>query len=103
MVLGLFVMQFMIVTRGLQHLIGDTYELVLFIAHFLLVVSSLLISCLVEPSPHAEVAGAKPSPEHEANLFSLISFWWVSPLILKGYKAPLTSEGLPCLFDGAFQ
>ena len=83
----------------LQHGIGDTYEFVIFIVHLLLVVSSLLISCLVEPSPFDEVSGAKPSPEHEVNLFSLISFWWVSPLILKGYKAPLTSDGLRLRFE----
>jgi len=35
------------------------------------------------------------SPESEANLFSLLTFWWVSPLLVQGYKKPLREDGPP--------
>ena len=44
----------------MQHGIGDTYELVIFIVHLILVVSSLLISCLVEPATSVRLGVDRP-------------------------------------------
>ena len=33
------------------------------------------------------------SPEQYATLFSLISFWWLNPLMLLGHKKSLTDDG----------
>jgi ATP-binding cassette subfamily C (CFTR/MRP) protein 1 len=33
-------------------------------------------------------------PEHFAGLLSRITFWWLNPLILTGYKRDLTKEDM---------
>ena len=39
------------------------------------------------------LSGAQPiAPELYVNFPSRITYWWVTPLILRGYKKPLTEE-----------
>jgi len=38
--------------------------------------------------------GARRSPEATANFFSTITFWWLTPLMVLGYKKPLEMEDL---------
>ncbi|OWZ06925.1 Multidrug resistance protein ABC transporter [Phytophthora megakarya] len=36
----------------------------------------------------------QPSPLDSANLLSIATIWWLQPLLIKGYKAPLTEENV---------
>ncbi len=91
-----------------QHGVGDSYEFIMFIVHFLFVLELLFLSCIAEPgdddprstkSVHVFDLVTLYSPEGVANVFSLALFQWASPLLVRAYKRTLTSEGrASCLF-----
>lgn len=47
---------------------------------------------LTEPANFDE--GDKPCPESNAGLLSIISFYWLNPLMVQGYKQPLVDDDL---------
>jgi hypothetical protein len=102
--------------------LGNTYEFIIFLVHLIISVPGLILSCMVEPpASAAEIALDRPrlgtrrffvcnpltlallsyrafmtcfSPELSANLFSLISFQWINPMMVTGYKRTLTEAGV---------
>ena len=57
-------------------------------------------SSLSPPFALARVVSVVDSPEESASLFSIITFWWIGPLMTLGYKQPLTAEDLWALNPG---
>ena len=77
-----------------NHDIGQDYEFVSFLVELVFVIASLFLSCFAEPDPNIYRTDINPSPELSANLFSTILFSWISPMIAKGYRKPLTEADL---------
>ncbi|XP_036408292.1 multidrug resistance-associated protein 1 isoform X1 [Megalops cyprinoides] len=66
-----------------------------YIYYFLLLVS-LLLSCLSDKPPHFSqaVKDPNPCPESGASFLSKITFWWITGLMIQGYKRPLEESDL---------
>ncbi|XP_070297735.1 multidrug resistance-associated protein 1-like [Salvelinus sp. IW2-2015] len=66
---------------------------------YTLLLISLLLSALSDQPPLFSEASkdANPCPEIGASFLSRISFWWITGLIVTGYKRPLEQKDLWCL------
>ena len=76
--------------------LGQEPEAILFYVQFGLGV--ILSGLFLFPFPRSSylAVGEKEneSPELTANFFSVLSFWWITPLMVLGFKKPLTQEDL---------
>ncbi|KAM6957261.1 multidrug resistance-associated protein 1 [Aplochiton taeniatus] len=70
-----------------------------FYIYYALLLISLLLSCLSDQSPlfSQAVKDTNPCPEAGASFLSRISFWWITGLMVIGYKRPLEEKDLWCL------
>ncbi|XP_036795301.1 multidrug resistance-associated protein 1 isoform X1 [Oncorhynchus mykiss] len=70
-----------------------------FYIYYTLLLISLLLSALSDQPPLFSEASkdANPCPEIGASFLSRISFWWITGLIVTGYKRPLEQKDLWCL------
>eukprot|EP00042_Codosiga_hollandica_P057927 m.865823 g.865823 ORF g.865823 m.865823 type:complete len:1554 (-) comp59720_c0_seq9:185-4846(-) len=78
---------------SLDTLFGTDFDSRILLVQSALLGASLIASCLVEPLSRNPDSTA-PSPELTANLFSLLSFDWLTSLLKLGYSRPLTEKDL---------
>ncbi|XP_067089136.1 multidrug resistance-associated protein 1 isoform X1 [Osmerus mordax] len=67
-----------------------------FYTYYTLLLLSLLLSCLSDQPPLfcQAVKDTNPCPEAGASFLSRISFWWITGLMVTGYKRPLEEKDL---------
>ncbi|XP_074513337.1 multidrug resistance-associated protein 1 [Sebastes fasciatus] len=67
-----------------------------FYIYYALVLVSLFLSCLTDQQPlfSQAVKDSNPCPEPGAPFLSRITFWWISGLMVTGYKRPLEEKDL---------
>uniref|UniRef100_A0A5F8GC72 Multidrug resistance-associated protein 1 n=1 Tax=Monodelphis domestica TaxID=13616 RepID=A0A5F8GC72_MONDO len=74
----------------------DIFRDVTFYIYFLLVLAQLILSCFSDHSPlfSETINDPNPCPESGASFLSRITFWWISGLMVQGYKCPLEATDL---------
>ncbi|XP_007235405.2 multidrug resistance-associated protein 1 isoform X2 [Astyanax mexicanus] len=67
-----------------------------FYIYYALLLISLILSCLSDQPPlfSQAVKDSNPCPEAGASFLSRISFWWITGLMVQGYKRPLEEKDL---------
>ncbi|KAM8845061.1 multidrug resistance-associated protein 1 [Spinachia spinachia] len=67
-----------------------------FFTYYALLLVSLSLSCLTDQLPLFSEASkdSNPCPEPAANFLSRITFWWISRLMVTGYRRPLEEKDL---------
>ncbi|KAF5918368.1 hypothetical protein HPG69_011808 [Diceros bicornis minor] len=74
----------------------DVFRDVTFYIYFSLVLIQLVLSCCSDRSPlFSEIINdPNPCPESGASFLSRITFWWITGLMVRGYRQPLESTDL---------
>ncbi|XP_036164279.1 multidrug resistance-associated protein 1 [Myotis myotis] len=74
----------------------DMFRDVTFYIYFSLVLIQLVLSCFSDRSPlfSETINDPNPCPESGASFLSRITFWWITGLIVRGYRQPLESADL---------
>ncbi|XP_077172136.1 multidrug resistance-associated protein 1-like isoform X2 [Paroedura picta] len=74
----------------------DVFRFATFYVYFALVLLQLILSCFAERPPlfSKVVHVPNPCPESNASFLSKISFWWITGLIVQGYRHPLETKDL---------
>ncbi|XP_021267681.1 multidrug resistance-associated protein 1 isoform X4 [Numida meleagris] len=74
----------------------DAFRYVTFCTYFILLLVQLILSCFPEKPPlfSEAVNDPKPCPEFSASFLSRITFWWISGLMIQGYRRPLEAKDL---------
>uniref|UniRef100_A0AAY4BSN2 Multidrug resistance-associated protein 1 n=1 Tax=Denticeps clupeoides TaxID=299321 RepID=A0AAY4BSN2_9TELE len=72
----------------------DVFRSTTFYIYFALLLLSLLLSCLSDQPP---LFSHNPCPESGASFLSKITFWWITKLLVQGFKRPLEEKDLWCL------
>ncbi|XP_059549253.1 multidrug resistance-associated protein 1 isoform X1 [Myotis daubentonii] len=74
----------------------DVFRDVTFYIYFSLVLIQLVLSCFSDRSPlfSETINDPNPCPESGASFLSRITFWWITGLIVRGYRQPLESADL---------
>ncbi|XP_053400561.1 multidrug resistance-associated protein 1-like [Mercenaria mercenaria] len=67
-------------------------DFALLIVYFFLCLVQLVLSCIAETLPTSE--GKRPCPELRSSFLSRITFQWIQPLVVTGYKKPLTEDDM---------
>ncbi|KAK7938450.1 hypothetical protein WMY93_001776 [Mugilogobius chulae] len=67
-----------------------------FFIYYILLVVALVLSCLSDQPPlfSQAVKDTNPCPELGASFLSRITFWWISRMMVTGYKRPLVESDL---------
>uniref|UniRef100_A0A3B3IJ80 Multidrug resistance-associated protein 1 n=1 Tax=Oryzias latipes TaxID=8090 RepID=A0A3B3IJ80_ORYLA len=67
-----------------------------FYVYYALLLLALVLSCLSDQMPlfSQAVKDPNPCPEPGASFLSRITFWWISGMMLSGYKRPLEEKDL---------
>ncbi|KAF6122856.1 ATP binding cassette subfamily C member 1 [Phyllostomus discolor] len=67
-----------------------------FYIYFCLVLTQLVLSCFSDRSPlfSETINDPNPCPESGASFLSRITFWWITGLMIRGYRQPLESTDL---------
>ncbi|KAM3597276.1 uncharacterized protein V6R79_002334 [Siganus canaliculatus] len=67
-----------------------------FYTYYALLLVALFLSCLTDQPPlfSQSVKDANPCPEPGASFLSRVSFWWITRMMVKGYKSPLEIKDL---------
>ena len=98
---------------------GSSVVITLFFAHFIILVILLALNCIADKEPEIWNETIKklqhPTPQLSASFASKLCFYWVTPLMWKGYKNPLepsylwsidpslTSRGSVPIFDKYYE
>ncbi|TWW64338.1 Multidrug resistance-associated protein 1 ATP-binding cassette sub-family C member 1 [Takifugu flavidus] len=79
-----------------QPLTAFTWRNTTFYIYYGLLPVALLLSCLTDQPPLfcAAVKTLNPCPEPGASFLSRITFWWITKMMVKGYKQPLEEKDL---------
>ncbi|NXS33066.1 MRP1 protein, partial [Pomatostomus ruficeps] len=74
----------------------DTFRYVTFCIYFVLVLVELILCCFPERPPlfSETVNDPNPCPEFSASFLSRITFWWITGLMIQGYRNPLEAKDL---------
>ncbi|XP_061080827.1 multidrug resistance-associated protein 1 isoform X2 [Conger conger] len=74
----------------------DAFRYSTFYIYFTLLLLSLLLSCLSDSPPlfSQVVRDPNPCPELGASFLSKITFWWITGLMVRGYRRPLEESDL---------
>ncbi|NXN93457.1 MRP1 protein, partial [Rhinopomastus cyanomelas] len=74
----------------------DAFRYATFAIYFILVLVQLILSCFAERPPlfSETVNDPNPCPEFNASFLSRITFWWITGLIVQGYRRPLEAKDL---------
>ncbi|XP_042720020.1 multidrug resistance-associated protein 1 isoform X4 [Lagopus leucura] len=74
----------------------DAFRYVTFCTYFILLLVQLILSCFPEKPPlfSEAVNDPKPCPEFSASFLSRITFWWITGLMIQGYRRPLEAKDL---------
>ncbi|KFO05542.1 Multidrug resistance-associated protein 1, partial [Balearica regulorum gibbericeps] len=74
----------------------DAFRYVTFCFYFLLLFVQLILCCFPERPPlfSETVNDPNPCPEFSASFLSRITFWWITGLMVQGYRRPLEAKDL---------
>ncbi|XP_055990712.1 multidrug resistance-associated protein 1 [Sorex fumeus] len=74
----------------------DVFRDVTFYLYFSLVLVQLALSCFSDRAPlfSETINDPNPCPESGASFLSRITFWWITGLMIRGYRHPLESTDL---------
>ncbi|NXQ53258.1 MRP1 protein, partial [Anthoscopus minutus] len=74
----------------------DAFRYVTFCIYFVLVLVELILCCFPEQPPlfSETVNDPNPCPEFSASFLSRITFWWITGLMIQGYRNPLEAKDL---------
>ncbi|XP_054850774.1 multidrug resistance-associated protein 1-like isoform X1 [Eublepharis macularius] len=74
----------------------DAFRFATFFVYFTLVLLQLILSCFAERPPlfSKVVHLPNPCPESGASFLSKITFWWITGLMVQGYRHPLEAKDL---------
>ncbi|XP_064218525.1 multidrug resistance-associated protein 1 isoform X2 [Aotus nancymaae] len=74
----------------------DLFRDTSFYVYFTLVLIQLVLSCFSDRSPlfSETIHDPNPCPESSASFLSRITFWWITGLMVQGYRQPLESSDL---------
>ncbi|XP_063171075.1 multidrug resistance-associated protein 1-like [Candoia aspera] len=74
----------------------DVFRYTTFYIYFTLVLIQFILSCFPERPPlfSEDVQVPNPCPESSASFLSKITFWWISGLMIQGYRQPLEAKDL---------
>uniref|UniRef100_A0A674KCL9 Multidrug resistance-associated protein 1 n=1 Tax=Terrapene triunguis TaxID=2587831 RepID=A0A674KCL9_9SAUR len=70
----------------------DVFRYITFYSYFVLVLIQLILSCFPERPPL--FSETIPCPESSASFLSKITFWWITGLMIQGYRRPLEAKDL---------
>uniref|UniRef100_A0A8D1SQ16 Multidrug resistance-associated protein 1 n=1 Tax=Sus scrofa TaxID=9823 RepID=A0A8D1SQ16_PIG len=76
---------------GQDAVVVDIFRNVTFYIYFALVLIQLVLSCFSDRSPlfSETIHDPNPCPESSASFLSRITFWWITGLMVQGYRQPL--------------
>ncbi|NXN35985.1 MRP1 protein, partial [Rhinoptilus africanus] len=74
----------------------DAFRFVTFCVYFILLLVQLILCCFPERPPlfSETVNDPNPCPEFSASFLSRITFWWITGLMVQGYRRPLEAKDL---------
>ncbi|XP_063510415.1 multidrug resistance-associated protein 1 isoform X8 [Pongo pygmaeus] len=74
----------------------DLFRDITFYVYFSLLLIQLVLSCFSDRSPlfSETIHDPNPCPESSASFLSRITFWWITGLIVRGYRQPLVGSDL---------
>ncbi|NP_001002971.1 multidrug resistance-associated protein 1 isoform X1 [Canis lupus baileyi] len=74
----------------------DVFRDVTFYIYFSLVLIQLVLSCFSDRPPlfSETIHDLNPCPESSASFLSRVTFWWITGLMVRGYRQPLESTDL---------
>ncbi|XP_027741235.1 multidrug resistance-associated protein 1 isoform X3 [Empidonax traillii] len=74
----------------------DAFRYVTFCIYFVLLFAQLILCCFPEQPPlfSETVNDPNPCPEFSASFLSRITFWWITGLMIRGYRSPLEAKDL---------
>ncbi|XP_075035856.1 multidrug resistance-associated protein 1-like isoform X1 [Mixophyes fleayi] len=74
----------------------DVFRDVTFYTYFLLVMVELILAAFPDQPPlfSERVNDPNPCPESSATFLSNITFWWISSMMIQGFKRPLETKDL---------
>uniref|UniRef100_A0A8B9P5X6 Multidrug resistance-associated protein 1 n=1 Tax=Apteryx owenii TaxID=8824 RepID=A0A8B9P5X6_APTOW len=74
----------------------DAFRYVTFCSYFVLLLVQLILCCFPERPPlfSETVNDPNPCPESSASFLSRITFWWITGLMIQGYRTPLEAKDL---------
>uniref|UniRef100_A0A8C2SIC2 Multidrug resistance-associated protein 1 n=1 Tax=Capra hircus TaxID=9925 RepID=A0A8C2SIC2_CAPHI len=75
---------------------ADVFRDATFYIYFSLVLIQLVLSCFSDRSPlfSETINDPNPCPESSASFLSRITFWWITGMMVQGYRQPLESTDL---------
>ncbi|KAG8222673.1 hypothetical protein J437_LFUL002555 [Ladona fulva] len=75
---------------------GSSFEFILFMLYYPLLIVQLLLNCFADASPTVQQhpPGKNPCPEKSASFLSRILFSWYDKLSWKGFRKPLETKDL---------
>uniref|UniRef100_A0A8C3D2D7 Multidrug resistance-associated protein 1 n=1 Tax=Cairina moschata TaxID=8855 RepID=A0A8C3D2D7_CAIMO len=78
------------------NMVMDAFRYVTFCTYFILLLVQLILCCFPEQPPlfSETVNDPKPCPEFSASFLSRITFWWITGLMIQGYRRPLEAKDL---------
>ncbi|XP_068002963.1 multidrug resistance-associated protein 1 isoform X2 [Melanerpes formicivorus] len=74
----------------------DAFRYVTFCIYFVLLLVQLILCCFPERPPlfSETINDPNPCPEFSASFLSRITFWWITGLMIQGYRRPLEAKDL---------
>ncbi|XP_064415228.1 multidrug resistance-associated protein 1 isoform X2 [Latimeria chalumnae] len=74
----------------------DVSRYVTFYVYYMLLLVQLVLSCLTDQPPlfSEEVKDENPCPEYSTSFLSRITFWWITGMMIQGYKQPLEAKDM---------
>ncbi|XP_060028892.1 multidrug resistance-associated protein 1 isoform X2 [Erinaceus europaeus] len=74
----------------------DMFRDITFYIYFTLVLVQLVLSCFSDRAPlfSETINDPNPCPEFGASFLSRITFWWITGLMIRGYRQPLENTDL---------
>ncbi|CAI9724597.1 resistance-associated 1-like isoform X1 [Octopus vulgaris] len=72
----------------------NVFNNIIFYITYAFIVIEFLLSCLLDEGKTPESVPSNVCPEERASFLSNISFWWVTPLLVKGYRKSLEFKDL---------
>ncbi|XP_061455661.1 multidrug resistance-associated protein 1-like isoform X1 [Rhineura floridana] len=74
----------------------DVFRYITFYIYYTLVLIQLILSCFSERPPlfSETIHVPNPCPESSATFLSKITFWWITGLMVQGYRKPLEAKDL---------
>ncbi|KAM5130614.1 multidrug resistance-associated protein 1 isoform 1-T1 [Callospermophilus lateralis] len=74
----------------------DRFRDTTFYIYLVLVLAQLVLSCVLDRAPlfSETINDPNPCPESSASFLSRITFWWITGLMIRGYRQPLEASDL---------